>query len=227
LKLKSKTDFYIAFYERLALAGFQAYMPSYDYNKNHIADICVNGCNVAHLTKADSIEPNPYAEGVESGTIDKIHEIAKDTALRCGICTEKPYNETKSEKLPDGSYRLAEVDGTVLSCARHPLLGYVFSVQGQSGERQDFYNKTDAKRGFAVASGLVDERQFFTEKGLTAIYDNLMKQLMASDNGLDSRAAQESEYILAKIEDIMPSLAGLDSSDGLEAENSLSEGVEP
>jgi hypothetical protein len=227
LKLKSKTDFYIAFYEQLALRGFQAYVPSYDYDKKHIADICVNGYNIAHLTKADTVEPNPYAEGVEAGTIEKIREIAISTALSCGICTEKPYDEVKNERLPDGSYKLAEADGTVLSCALHPMLGYVFSVQGQTGEPQNFYNKADAKQGFAISSGLVDERQFFTEKGLTAIYDNLMKQLMTPDNGLDGQAAQESEYILAKIEDLMPALGGYDTSRGLENESDIAEGVEP
>jgi hypothetical protein len=225
--LKNKTDFYIAFYEQLALQGFRAYMPSCDYDKKHIADICLDGYNIAHLTKADAIEPNPYAEGVEAGTIEKIREIARSAALSCGICAEKPYDETRHERLPDGSYKLAEVDGAVLSCAPHPILGYVFSARGQAGERQDFYNKTDARQGFAVISGLVDENRFFTEKGLTAIYDNIMRQLTAPDNGLDSEAARESEYILAQIEDIMPALAGSDLSDSFENEAAMSEGVEP
>jgi hypothetical protein len=224
IKLKSKLDFYIAFYEQLAVNGFQAYVP---YTKeNHIADICVKGYNIAHFTKADTIEPNPYAEGVEEGTIEKIRDIAKSTALTFGICTEKPYNEAKNEQLPDGSYKLAEVDGAVLSCVRHPLLGYVFSAQGQDGGRQDFYNKADAKQGFAIVSGLVDENRFFTEKGLTAIYDNLMKQLMTPDNGLDSEAVRESEYILAKIEDLMPALAGYDTPAEPENGHDAERGVE-
>lgn len=228
IELKSKMDFYVAFYEQLAMNGFQAYRPSYDYDKKHIADICVNGYNIAHLTKEDLIEPNPYAEGIEPGTIEQIRNIARNAAMMFRICTEKPYDEARNERLGDGSYKLAEVDGTVLSCAHHPILGYVFSVQGQNYERQNFYNKSDAKRGFAIACGLVDEKQFFTEKGLTAIYDNLMKQLMMPDNGLDSQAAQESEYILAKIEDLMPSLGGCDISDNFEAQYEVehSEGVE-
>ena len=226
--MKSKPFFYIAFYEQLALKGFQAYKPSYDYNENHIADICAGGYNIAHLTKTDDIEPNPYAEGVDAGTIDAILEIAKSVALQCGICTEKPYDESKNEQLPDGSYKLAEVDGTLLKCASHPILGYVFSVEGQAGERQSFYNRADAKQAFAEASGLVDENRFFTEQGLTAIYDNLMKQLMTPDNGLDSQAAQESEYILAKIEDLMPSLACSGMYADYEHENNveMSKGVE-
>ena len=223
--MRSKTDFYIAFYEQLALKGFQAYKPSYDYDNRHLADICVNGYNIAHLTKADAIEPNPHAEGVDAGTIDALREIAKTTARKFNICTEKPYDEAKHEQLSDGSYKLAEIDNTVLSCAAHPIFGYVFSVRGQIGERQDFYSKADAKQGFAVASGLVDEKHFFTEKGLTAIYDNLMKQLMTPDNGLDSQAVQESEYILAKIEDLMPSLGGCDLSADFEAEYDAEQGV--
>jgi len=237
--LKNKTDFYIAFYERLALQGFQAYIPT---DKDHLANICINGYNIAHFTKTDHIIANPYAEGVDAGTIEKICEIARNTALKFGICTEKPYDETNNEQLPDNSYKLAEVDGTVLSCSHHPLLGYVFSVfkrspeSGQDGERQQFYNKDDARRGFAISSGLVDGNQFFTEKGLSVIYDTLMKQLMTPDNGFDSQATQKAEYILAQVEDIMQALGGFDFSHGLECFDSsfgldedadLSKGVEP
>ena len=228
--MKNKLDFYIAFYEQLALNGFQAYVPF--TNKNHIADICENGYNIAHLTKDDAIEPNPYAVGVETGTIDTIREIAKNTAIRFGFYTEKPYDEAKNDQLPDGSYKLAECDGTLLSCKQHPFFGYVFTVSRQSTtpgepvEQQNYYNKADAKHGFAVSSGIVNENQLFSEKGLTAIYENLMKQLMTPDNGLDSAAAQESEYILAQIEDLMPSLGSCCTCYDLDVDASLSEGIE-
>jgi hypothetical protein len=75
--LKRKTDFYIAFYEQLALHGFQAFV---DHSKEHLALICVKGYNIAHLTKADTVEPNPYAEGVESGTVEVIRKIFQSTA---------------------------------------------------------------------------------------------------------------------------------------------------
>jgi len=82
MKLTNKLDFYIAFYEQLALKGFQAYA-AYD-KQNHIADICVGGNNIAHLTKEDNIILNPHAE-VEVGTVEKIREIMKETAARFGI----------------------------------------------------------------------------------------------------------------------------------------------
>ena len=81
----TKPEFYISFYEQLALKGFQAVAPSYDYIKKYLADICVNGNIIAHLTKADTIEPNPHAEDVEPGTIEKIQQIMKETATRFGI----------------------------------------------------------------------------------------------------------------------------------------------
>ena len=152
--------------------------------------------------------------------------------MRFGFYTEKPYDEAKSDQLPDGSYKLAECDGTLLSCKQHPFFGYVFTVSKQSpapgepDERQNFYNKTDAKHGFAISSGIVNKNQLFTEKGLAVIHENLMKQLMSPDNGLDSEAAQESEYILAQIEDIVPSLGSFSTYYDLDADASLSEGVE-
>jgi len=89
--LKNKAEFYIAFYEQLALKGFQAYKPSYDYDKKFIADICADGFNIAHLTKADVIEPNPHAEGVKAETIEKIRKIFKDTMEMCGLVDVRRY----------------------------------------------------------------------------------------------------------------------------------------
>jgi hypothetical protein len=77
--VKNKDDFYIAFYERLALHGFQAYA-AYDKGR-HIADICIDGRNIAHLTQADTIEPNPYAEDADPAAMKAIGEIAKTAAL--------------------------------------------------------------------------------------------------------------------------------------------------
>ena len=89
-ELKNKLDFYIAFYEQLALSGFQAYVPAFDYDKKYIADICVNGSNIAHLTKSDTVEPNPHAD-VEAGTIDTLREILKSTMRMCGLTDARQY----------------------------------------------------------------------------------------------------------------------------------------
>ena len=124
--MRNKNDFYIAFYEQLALKGFQAYMPSYDFDKMYLADICVKGYNIAHLTKVDAIEPNPHAE-VESGTIDTLREILKNTMAMCGIIDARQYfSETelsvlhsslvKVRMMPDNdlnSHETAEIDALI------------------------------------------------------------------------------------------------------------------
>jgi len=225
--LKNILDFYITLYELFALNGFQVVKTFADGLK---ADICVNGYNIAHLTNADSIEPNPYAEGVDTGTIDKLREIAKSAALSCGICTEKPYDETKTERLTDGSYKLAEVDGTALTCAHHPLLGYVFSVfdNEQPNERLHFYDLADAKQGFAVISGLVDCRQLFTEKEMTAIHNTLLKMRIMMDSEFTFDETVLLDAITSKIEGIIPALGSYDVYESVKNELAvnMSEGVD-
>jgi len=122
-KLRNKNDFYIAFYEQLALKGFQAYKASYDYENKHIADICVNGNNIAHLTKTDTIEPNPHAE-VDAATIDTLREILKNTMVMCGLVDVRHYftetdlsvihaNLVKVRMMPDNdldSNEIANID---------------------------------------------------------------------------------------------------------------------
>jgi len=78
--LRNKLEFYISFFEQLALKGFQAYA---SYGNEHISDICVNGYNIAYFTKSSSIEPNPFAH-VEKSTIDALREILINTALTFG-----------------------------------------------------------------------------------------------------------------------------------------------
>jgi hypothetical protein len=223
--VKNKNDFYIAFYERLALHGFQAYA-AYDKGR-HIADICIDGCNIAHLTQADTIEPNPYAEDTDPAVMKAIGEIAKTAALRCGICTKKPYDESKHEQLPDGAYKLAEVDGTVLSCAHNPLLGYVFSVRDRADERQQFYSAISAGSRFAVKSGLVDEGRIFTDEEMTVIHNSLVKMRIALDESLSFDETAALDAVTSKIESIMPELGGYDVYAGLKSElcRDMSEGA--
>ena len=78
--MKNKSEFYIAFFEQLALKGFQA---NVSHNNEHISDICVNGYNIAYFTKSGSIEPNRFAN-FEKGTIDTLNEILINTALTFG-----------------------------------------------------------------------------------------------------------------------------------------------
>jgi hypothetical protein len=224
--LKSKPDFYIAFYERLALAGFQAVV---DFTKENLADICFKGYNFAHLTKTDHVIPNPNAE-VPLGAMEQLQHILKETALKFAVCDEKPYDETKHYEFSDGSYKLAEYDGMVLACGRHHLFGYLFytfkfpNEIGQPDERETFFAKSDAARDFAVKSGLIDERRLFTDAEVSVIQNGLIKLLMTPDNNLDTKAVNDIEAVITKTEDA--ALGGLDMSSSLEYEDEMSEGVE-
>jgi hypothetical protein len=84
----------------------------------------------------------------------------------------------------------------------------------------------DGMRGFAVNSGLIDERQLFSKNELTAIHDGLSNFVMTPDNNLDFEAGQAVDGIICKIENLMPALAGRDISSELDNETDLSEGVE-
>ena len=122
-KLRNKIDFYIAFYEQLALKRFEAYA---DNSKEHIVEICKNGKTVAHLTKADTIEPNPHAE-VDPGTIDTLREIFKNTMVMCGLVDVRHYftetdlsvihaNLEKVRMMPDSgldSKETADIDALI------------------------------------------------------------------------------------------------------------------
>ena len=72
----TKSSFYVALYEQLALQGFQAYVSCTP--QNYIADICVKGNNIAHLTKLDTIKSNPHS-GVDDATMDTLQKILRDT----------------------------------------------------------------------------------------------------------------------------------------------------
>ena len=88
--MKDKLDFYITFYEQLAINGFRAYKASYDYDNKHIADICENGYNIAHFTKSDTIEQNPHTE-VDAGTIDTLRAILKNTMEMCRLVDVRQF----------------------------------------------------------------------------------------------------------------------------------------
>ena len=79
---------------------------------------------------------------------------------------DSPYTDA-NEKLPNGSYKLAEYNGVTLACKEHHLFGYVFSTyrtapdSGEMLARQVFYNKefemcirdraASIRKNFAVA----------------------------------------------------------------------------
>jgi len=210
--LKNNLDFHIAFYEQLARKGFQAYVPHSYNTENHIADICLQGYNIAHFTKAETIEKNPYAN-VDDDIIETIRRIAKKTAMAYGVCSEKPYDETVHQQLPDGSYKIIDFNDTVLASKHHPFLGYVFYIfknPPEVAEPEYYYTKTDAMQNFAVKSGLVDERRFFNEKELADIYSNLVKMRIIKDKELTIDENIIIDNLTYKIESVMPGLKSYD-----------------
>ncbi len=148
----------------------------------------------------------------------------------CGACGTKPYDESKHERMQDGSYKLVQFEDTALTCKQHPILGYVFSVAKQADgyevERADYYNITDAKRGFAISSGLVDGQLIFTDKEIAAIYANAIKIAIARDNGLSPEESFALDAVIARIEGEKPELCGLTAPTHQENEADLTEGVE-
>jgi len=216
--LKSKIEFYQTFYERLAVQKIEARKST---SADYLVDLWHNGQNIAFFTKSEQIEKNPFIE-VNGKIMDAVRETARSTALRCGICSDKPYDENKNEKLANGSYKLAEFNGTVMACKYHHLFDYVFSTYKQTPDnaqpvqRQYFYNKNDAMQDFAIRSGLVDERQFFNTDELTAIHLNLVKRRITPDNDMFHHEIQALDAIVEKIENIMPELADAEITVNLE-----------
>jgi len=164
--------------------------------------------------------------------MEQLKYIARETAAKFSLCSEKPYDETKHHEFSDGSYKLGEYNGMALACAPHHLFGYVFytfkfpNEIGQPGERETFFGQSDAARDFAVRSGLVDERQFFTEEELSMLHANLFRARLILDSELASDETESFDAIMEKIESIVPALADLDVM-GVEFDNERdAEGVE-
>ena len=121
--------------------------------------------------------------------MDRIQTLAKSTAVACGICSDKPYDEETAVKLSNNLYRLNEHNGVVLACKHHPLFEYVLSTyrcdeNKNPIQRQYFYNKEDAFESFATRSGLIDEKRLFSETDLKVIYAGLVK-MRTIDNDMD------------------------------------------
>ena len=176
--MKSKVEFYKAFFEELEKKGFGVAQPS---SPDYVVDIQFKGKTIAFYTKADMIEKNPFVE-VSEKQMERLWSMAKATASLCGICADQPYEEEKAEKLKNGVMKLNEHNGVILACKKHPLFDYVLSTYKQDAQndnrpiqRQYFYNREEAFESFATRSGLVDERKLFTETQLQLIHAGLVK----------------------------------------------------
>ena len=174
--MRSKTDFYRLFFEQLARKGFDV---KRSQSSDYIADIYYKNQLVAYFSKADTVIQNPFV-AVKDKVMRLINDTAQNTAVKVGICRDCPYTDA-NEKLPNGSYKLAEYNGVTLACKEHHLFGYVFSTyrtapdSGEMLARQVFYNKEFAGQDFAKRSGLVDEKALFSEEELRVLHAGLVK----------------------------------------------------
>lgn len=204
--MRSKTDFYRLFFEQLARKGFDV---KRSQSSDYIADIYYKNQLVAYFSKADTIIQNPFI-AVKDKVMRLINDTAQNTAIKAGICRDCPYTDA-NEKLPNGSYKLAEYNGVTLACKEHHLFGYVFSTyrtapdSGEMLARQVFYNKEFAGQDFAKRSGLVDEKALFSEEELRILHAGLVKMSIL-DQDVSNDARESVERILDKIEEIMPEL---------------------
>ena len=194
----------------LAKKGYTVRPPS---SPDYVADIYRKEKPLAFYTRQDAILANPFAK-VEEKHLERLMNIAKTTAISCGICTEKPYQEENAKEGENGVVRIKQHNGVVLSCKHHPLLGYVLSTYredtahgGIPVQRQYFYNKEAAFEDFALRSGLVDARKLFNETELAILHSGLVK-LRTVDSDLDREGLDAVAALIGRIEEIVPELAG-------------------
>ena len=206
--MKSKVEFYNAFFKTLNEKGYTVEEPS---SPDYLVDIRHRGKVIAFYTRGDVVMKNPFEE-VPDKLIERIEQLALATADVCGICSDQPYEEDKVEKLTNGVVKINEHENVILACKHHPLFGYVLSTYLQDLEnnnmpiqRQYFYNKEAAFENFALRSGLVDEKKLFSETELKILHAGLVK-MRTVDNDLDAEDLNSVAALIDRIEDIVPEL---------------------
>ena len=194
--MKSKTEFYKAFFEAIEKKGFSIRPPS---------------SPIAFYGKQDAIIKNPFVE-VDEKLIDRLQSLARTTAIGCGICSDKPFDDSLAAKEQGGVVKINEQNGVVLACKHHPIFDYVLSTYRKDAEhgnvaiqRQYFYNKEAAFENFALRSGLVDEKKLFSETDLKILHAGLVK-MRTVDNDLDAEDLNSVAALIDRIEDIVPEL---------------------
>ena len=208
--MKSKNEFYRAYFPALAKAGFEVRA---SISPDDRADIFYNGQNIAFFTRKDAIRQNPFIE-VPEMIIKQLNDIARSTALRCGICTEPPYDENQVEALNKKGtvVKINEHNGVVLTCSQSPLFDFVlctYRKDPQTGDRiqpQYFYNRDAAYENFVARSGMVDARKLFNETELKVLYAGLVK-LGIQDQDLDEDTLSTVKKLVERIEEVIPELA--------------------
>lgn len=206
--MKSKTEFYQAFFEVLEKKRFSIKPPS---SPDYVADIYYKGRQIAFYGRQDTIIKNPFVE-VEEKLIERLQDLAKSTAIGCGICSDRPYDEAAVVQDMSGVVKINEHNGVVLACKRHAIFDYVLSTYrkdmehgGTPIQRQYFYDRDAAFEDFALRSGLVDEKKLFTEMELKILHAGLVK-LRTEDQELDQEGMESVAELVERIEDIVPEL---------------------
>ena len=166
---------------------------------------------IAFYGKQDAIIKNPFVE-VDEKLIDRLQSLARTTAIGCGICSDKPFDDSLAAKEQGGVVKINEQNGVVLACKHHPIFDYVLSTYRKDAEhgnvaiqRQYFYNKEAAFENFALRSGLVDEKKLFSETELKILHAGLVK-MRTVDNDLDAEDLNSVAALIDRIEDIVPEL---------------------
>ena len=78
--MKSKTEFYKAFFEAIEKKGFSIRPPS---SPDYVADLYYRDKPIAFYGKQDAIIKNPFVE-VDEKLIDRLQSLARTTAIGCG-----------------------------------------------------------------------------------------------------------------------------------------------
>ena len=206
--MKSKTEFYKAFFEAIEKKGFSIRPPS---SPDYVANLYYRDKPIAFYGKQDAIIKNPFVE-VDEKLIDRLQSLARTTAIGCGICSDKPFDDSLAAKEQGGVVKINEQNGVVLACKHHPIFDYVLSTYRKDAEhgnvaiqRQYFYNKEAAFENFALRSGLVDEKKLFSETELKILHAGLVK-MRTGDNDLDAEDLNSGAALIDRIEDIVPEL---------------------
>ena len=176
-----------------------------------MADFYYRDKPIAFYGKQDAIIKNPFVE-VDEKLIDRLQSLARTTAIGCGICSDKPFDDSLAAKEQGGVVKINEQNGVVLACKHHPIFDYVLSTYRKDAEhgnvaiqRQYFYNKEAAFENFALRSGLVDEKKLFSETDLKILHAGLVK-MRTVDNDLDAEDLNSVAALIDRIEDIVPEL---------------------